>query len=76
MLHLEHNFDTGTWTLQEVDQKYHASFEMWYHRRMEKISCTDHVKSEEILCRVGARNVLHAIKRRKANWLGHILCRN
>jgi hypothetical protein len=76
MLHLEHNFDTGTWTLQEVDQKYLGSFEMGYRRRMEKIICTDHMKSEEVLCRVGARNILHAVKRRKANWLDHILCRN
>jgi len=22
------------------------------------------------------RNILHAITRRKANWIGHILCRN
>jgi hypothetical protein len=22
------------------------------------------------------RNILHTIKRRKANWIGHILCRN
>jgi hypothetical protein len=64
------------WTLQEIDRKSRGSFEMWYHRRMEKISCTDRVKSEEVLFRVGARNILHAVKRRKANWLGHILCRN
>lgn len=76
MLHLEHNFDTGTWTLQEVDKKYLGSFEIWYHRRMEKTSCTDRVKSEEVLCRVEARNILHAIKRRNANCLGHILCGN
>ena len=68
--------DTGTWTLQEVDKKYVGSFEMWYNRRMEKTSCTDRVKSEEVLCRVEARKTSHAIKRRKANWLGHILCRN
>jgi len=22
------------------------------------------------------RNILHTVKRRKANWIGHILCRN
>ena len=22
------------------------------------------------------RNILHAIRKRKANWIGHILCRN
>jgi hypothetical protein len=32
------------------------------------------VKNEEILKRVKEnRNVLHIIKRKKANWIGHIL---
>jgi hypothetical protein len=44
---------------------------------MEKISCTDEVRSEEGLQRVKEeRNILHTIKRRKANWSGHILRRN
>jgi hypothetical protein len=44
---------------------------------MEKISCTDHVRNEEVLHRVKEkRNILHKIKRRKANWIGHILRRN
>ena len=35
---------------------------------MEKISWTDHVKNEEALHRVkGERNIIHTIKRRKAN---------
>jgi hypothetical protein len=43
---------------------------------MEKISWTDHVKSEEVLRVKGEQNILQAIKIRKANWIGHILCRN
>jgi hypothetical protein len=44
---------------------------------MEKISWTDRVRNEEVLHRVKEeRNILHAIKRRKANWIGHILRRN
>jgi hypothetical protein len=44
---------------------------------MEKISWTDHVKTEEVLLRVKEqRNVLHEISKRKANWSGHILRRN
>jgi hypothetical protein len=27
-------------------------------------------------CKVEERNILHAIKRRKANWIGHNLRRN
>jgi hypothetical protein len=44
---------------------------------MEKISWTDHVRNEEVLLRVKEqRNILHDISKRKANWIGHILCRN
>jgi hypothetical protein len=40
---------------------------------MEKISWTDRVRNEEVLHRV---KILHTVKRRKANWSGHILRRN
>ena len=41
---------------------------------MEKISWTDHVRNEEVLLRVnGQRNILYEIRKRKANWIGHIL---
>jgi hypothetical protein len=44
---------------------------------MEKISWTDRVRNEEVLHRVKEeRNILHIIKRRKANWIGHSLRRN
>jgi hypothetical protein len=47
---------------------------MWCWRRMEKISWTDHVRNEEVLLRVKEqRNILHKIRKRKANWVGHIL---
>jgi hypothetical protein len=50
---------------------------MWYWRRMEKISWTDHVRNEEVLLRVNEqRNILHEIRKRKANWIGHNLRRN
>jgi hypothetical protein len=65
------------WTLREVDQKYLESFEMWCWRRTEKSSWTYRVRNEEVLHRVKKeRNILHAAKRRKANWIGHILRRN
>jgi hypothetical protein len=50
---------------------------MWCWRRMEKISWTDHVRKEEVLLRVKKqRNILYEIRKRKANWIGHILSRN
>jgi hypothetical protein len=44
---------------------------------MGKISWTDHVRNEEVLLRVKEqKNILHEIRQRKANWIGHILPRN
>ena len=35
---------------------------------------TDHVRNEEVLLRVNEqRNILDEIRKRKANWIGHIL---
>jgi hypothetical protein len=35
------------------------------------------VRNEEVLLRVKEqRNILHEIRKRKANWIGHILRRN
>jgi hypothetical protein len=50
---------------------------MWCWRRMEKISWPDRVRNKEVLNSVKEdRNILHTIKRRKTNWIGHILRRN
>ena len=44
---------------------------------MYKISGADHARIEEVLRRVREdRNFLETIKRRKANWIGHIVRRN
>ena len=70
-------YGAETWTLRATNQKHLESSEMWCWRRMEKISWTDHVRNEEVLLRVNEqRNILHEIRKRKANWIGHILCRN
>jgi hypothetical protein len=70
-------YGTATWTLRAVDQKHLESFEMWCWRRMEKISWTDRVRNEEVLRRVKEqRNIVHEIRKWKANWIGQILRRN
>ena len=70
-------YGVETLTLRAVYQKYLESFEMWCWRTMEKISWTDHVRNEVVLLRVNEqRNILHEIRKRKANWIGHILRRN
>ena len=68
-------YGAETWTLRAVDQEHLESFEMCW--RMEKIIWTDHVRDEEVLLRVKEqRNILHEIRKRKANWIGNILRRN
>ena len=70
-------YGAETWMLRAVDQKHLESFEMWCWRRMEKITWTDYMRNEEVLLRVKElRNILHEIRKRKANWIGHILRRN
>ena len=70
-------YGAETWTLRAADQKYLESFEMWCWRRMENIIWTAHVTNEEVLLRVSEqRNILHGIRKRKANWIGYILRRN
>jgi hypothetical protein len=50
---------------------------MWCWRRMEKIGWINDVRKEDVLVRVKEkRNILHKIRKRKANWIGHILHRN
>jgi hypothetical protein len=42
-----------------------------------EINWTVRVRNEEMLLRVNEqRNILHEIRKRKANWIGHILRRN
>jgi hypothetical protein len=37
----------------------------------------NHVRNKEMLQRIKKeRNILHIIKRRRTNWIGHSLCRN
>jgi hypothetical protein len=72
-------YGAETWALRAVDQKHLENFEMWCCGRMEKNSWTDHVRNEEVhvLLRVkDQRNILHEIRKRKADWIGHILRRN
>jgi hypothetical protein len=67
-------YGAETWTLRAVDQKHLKSFEMWCCRRIEKIKWIDYVRNKDVLLRVKEqRNILHEIRKRKANWVGHIL---
>jgi hypothetical protein len=69
-------YGAENWTLPEVDQKHQESSEIWCWRRMEEISWADRLRNE-VLHRVKEeRNIVHTVKRRNVNWIGHILRRN
>jgi hypothetical protein len=42
-------YGAENWILLRVEQKFPESFAMWYWRMMDKISCTYHVRDEEVL---------------------------
>jgi hypothetical protein len=65
-------YGAETWTLRRVDQKYIESVELWCWRRME-VGWTDHLKSEVLGAVMEEMNILHTIKTRNANWIGHVL---
>jgi hypothetical protein len=43
---------------------------------MEKISWTDHVRNEEVLQSQGEKEYPIYSKRKKGNWIGHVVCSN
>ena len=66
-----------SWVIRKKEEKYLESFEMWLWRRMEGIKWTEKVRNEEVMRRVGEqRTLLETIRKRKRNWLGHILRRD
>jgi len=68
-------YGAETWTFGAVDQKHLESFEMWCWKW--RISWTERVRNGEVLLRAKEhRNILHEIRNRKPNWIGHILPRN
>jgi len=67
-------YGSETWTLGKEDIKRIQAFEMWIWRKMEKISWTAHMPNEEVLSLVNEQRCLvHVIKQRQANWIGHVL---
>lgn len=61
----------------EITSEFPCKF---WHAVPEKdglISWSDHLKNENVMYTMkGGINSLHTIKRRKANSIGHVLCKN
>lgn len=63
-----------TWTLKKADTKKLEAFEMWIYRRILKISWTERVPNEEVLRKMNKeKEVLLTIKKRKLQYLGHVM---
>jgi hypothetical protein len=64
-------FITGKPLLMDLKFSEHVRASFWYRLSWRV------VRNEEVLLRVSEqRNILHEIRKRKANWMGHILRRN
>jgi hypothetical protein len=56
----------------KVDQKYLINVELGCWRRLEKVIWTDHLKNEVLDRGTEKMNIL-TVKRKNANWFGHII---
>ena len=62
------------WTVKKDMVKKIEAAEVWFYRRMLKISWTDRVSNDEVLQRAGTkREILTAIRRRQFRFLGHVM---
>ena len=62
------------WNISKVMEKRIEALEMWFYRRMLKVSWVDHVSNELVLQRVGAgREMLTCIRKRQLRFLGHVM---
>ena len=63
-----------TWTMRKEEIRRLNAFEMWVWRRMERVSWEDKKTNEEVLCSVGEeRSLIDTIRKRKKNWIGHVV---
>uniref|UniRef100_A0A8D8SXR8 Craniofacial development protein 2 n=1 Tax=Cacopsylla melanoneura TaxID=428564 RepID=A0A8D8SXR8_9HEMI len=63
-----------SWTLTGATTSRLEAFEMWIYRRILRISWMDRITNESVLQRMKKdKEIMHTIKRRKLEYLGHIL---
>ena len=69
-------YGAETWTLNKTLKRKLEATEMWFYRRMLRISWVDRISNEEVLRRMNtSRMLLASIRKRQLNFLGHILRR-
>ena len=66
-----------TWTISSRMHKRLQATEMWFLRRILRISWTEGITNKEVLSRAGVKRTLMAtIRSRKMKFLGHVMRRN
>ena len=62
-----------SWTLKKADENRVEAAEMWFYRRLLRISWTERRSNESILQELGrSRMLLSEINRRKLSYIGHV----
>ena len=70
-------YGSEAWSMTVQLMKKLSAFEMWLHRRILRISWTDHITNEEVLWRVGKQQeIAFTVKRRKLEYFGHLMRHN
>ena len=59
------------WTLTKADEKRIQSAELSIYRRMLRVSWTEHRTDDSILMKLGTRQLLGFVVRRKLSFFGH-----
>ena len=69
-------YGSETWTLNKTLKSKINAAELWFYRRILRLSWTDRVSNEEVLRRVDQqRSLLKIIRRRQMEFLGHVIRR-
>jgi hypothetical protein len=68
-------YDLKLGLFEKVNQKCLESLEMWCRKGSMKTSWNDRAKNKVLQSVKENENILHTIKQRKANWIGHIWLR-
>lgn len=63
-----------TWTLKKMDSRKLEAFELWMYRRILKIPWVDRITNAEVMRRMcKEKEIISTIKKRKLQYLGHIM---
>ena len=67
-------YGSECWTISPVMHKKLEAAEMWFYRRILRISYTEHITNEEVLRRMSTRRqLIFVIRTQQMSFLGHIL---